>query len=308
MAIASELIDFSPEVASALHEKMPVVALETTFLVHGLPSPDDIQTACAIKQIICEQGATPAFIGISQGRIRVGWCEDELQKMSASETAHKASRRDLAALVASGDTGATTVAGTMVCAALAGIDVFATGGIGGVHRNYQSTMDVSADLVELGRTPVAVVCSGVKSILDIPRTLEFLETQGVAVIGYGIDKLPAFYLRDCGLDVDYRVETPAQAARLIVTNRCLGATGILITNPIPVSAAVEPAAFNQWLQTAEDDAAAAGVKGKEVTPFVLRRIFELSAGKGLTANKALLIDNARVGAKIARAIASSQST
>ena len=307
MNIPSELICLSPEVETALADNTPVVALETTFLAHGLPSPHDMQTATAIEDVIRAQGAIPAFIGIDKGRIQVGLNAQALRDMSASGASRKASRRDLAALITLGESGATTVAATMVCAAKAGIAVFATGGIGGVHRGYDSTLDVSADLIELGRTPVAVVCSGIKSILDIPRTLEFLETHGVVVIGYGVDKLPAFYLRDCGLDVDYRLQTPSQAAQLIITNRHLGSTGVLITNPIPVQAEVEPNSFDRWLQIAERDASKAGIKGKEITPFLLGKIFELSAGVGLNANKALLVDNARVGAQIACALTDSQS-
>ena len=191
-----DLIQLDPEVESALHSRTPVVALETTFLVHGLPAPDDLQTAVAIEETVRAQDAVPAFIGINHGQIRIGLGLTELEQMTRSAATQKASRRDLAALLASGKAGATTVSGTMVCAALAGIEVFATGGIGGVHPDYESTLDASADLIELGRTPVAVVCSGAKSILDLPRTLEFLETHGVPVIGYGVDKLPAFYLRD----------------------------------------------------------------------------------------------------------------
>ena len=304
MTLSPELIRLNPEIETALRSQRPVVALETTFLVHGLPPPHDMDTAAAIDRTIRAQGAVPAFIGIRNGRIQVGLDSVELEQMARSGATRKASRRDLAALLSSGQAGATTVAGTMVSAALAGIDVFATGGIGGVHRGYEMSLDASADLVELGRTPVAVVCSGVKSILDIPRTLEFLETQGVAVVGYGVQRLPAFYLRDCGLEVDYRVDTPIEAAELIVMNRRLGDTGVLVANPIPDTAAIEPKVFDEWLRSAETDASRSGVRGKSVTPFLLNRIFELSAGAGLAANKALLIDNARVGALIACAMVS----
>ena len=304
MSRMNELVHLDPEVDAALRSGAPVVALETTFLVHGLPVPHNLETASEIEAIIRAQDVVPAFIGIVQGQIRVGLGNSVLEQMAGSGGAEKASRRDLAALLAAGKSGATTVAGTMVCAALAGIEVFATGGIGGVHRDYESTLDVSADLTELGRTRVAVVCSGAKSILDLPRTLEFLETQGVLVAGYGVDRLPAFYLRDCGLEVDYRVDTPIEAANLIATNRRLGGTGIMIANPISATSAVEPAVFDRWLDAAVDDASRAGVKGKSVTPFLLDRIFELSGGAGLEANKSLLIENARVGALIARAVAS----
>ena len=299
----NEVVRLDPEVDAALRSGAPVVALETTFLVHGLPTPHNLETAAEIETIIREQGVVPAFIGIIQGQIRVGLEMTVLDDMTRTGEAEKASRRDLAALLASGKSGATTVAGTMVCAALAGIEVFATGGIGGVHRDYESTLDVSADLTELGRTRVAVVCSGAKSILDLPRTLEFLETQGVPVVGYGVKKLPAFYLRDCGLEVDYKVDTPLEAANLIVTNRRLGGPGMMIANPIPASSAVNPDVFERWLEAAVDDASSAGVKGKLVTPFLLDRIFELSGGAGLKANKSLLIENARVGALIAHAVA-----
>lgn len=302
--IGPDLIQRSAEVESAQHDAQPVVALETTFLVHGLPAPHNLETAAAIAETIRTNGAVPAFVGINHGCIRIGLDALELEEMAHDGAAQKASRRDLAALLASGSSGATTVAGTMVCAALAAIEVFATGGIGGVHHGYESSMDVSADLIELGRTPVAVVCSGIKSILDIPRTLEFLETQGVPVIGYGVDELPAFYLRDYGLAVDYRIDTPHEVAKLINTSRYLGNTGVLIANPIPERAAIDRELFEQWHDTAQRDAARAGVKGKSVTPFLLERIFELSAGMGIEANKSLLIDNARVGALIACALAS----
>lgn len=300
----NDLVRLSPEVEAALHSGQPVLALETTFVVHGLPHPYNLETALEIKRTVSEQDVVPAFIGIVQGQIHVGLEMTVLEDMARTGEAEKASRRDLAALLASGKSGATTVAGTMVCAALAGIEVFATGGIGGVHRDYETTLDVSADLTELGRTRVAVVCSGAKSILDLPRTLEFLETQGVLVVGYGVDKLPAFYLRDCGLEVDYKVDTPLEAANLIVTNRRLGGPGMMIANPIPASSAVDPDVFDRWLEAAVDDASGAGVKGKSVTPFLLDRIFELSGGAGLKANKSLLIENARLGALIAHAVAS----
>ena len=304
MKPALDLIHLDPEVESALSNKIPVVALETTFLVHGLPAPDNLQTAVAIEETIRAHDAIPAFIGINRGQVRIGLGLEELEEMAGSAATEKASRRDLAALIASGRAGATTVSGTMVCAAAAGIEVFATGGIGGVHRDYESTLDASADLIELGRTPVAVVCSGAKSILDLPRTLEFLDTQGVPVIGYGVDKLPAFYLRDCALAVDARVDTPLEAAHVIAANRALGATGVLIANPIPAAAAIAPEVFEAWLACAMADASHAGISGKQVTPFVLERIFAISAGAGLTANKALLLDNARLGALIASTVAS----
>ena len=298
------LLQIHEEVEAALNSNTPVVALETTFLVHGLPPPDDLLTAQDIDTIIRAQGAVPAFIGVDAGRILVGMQPPELEQMVGNDATQKASRRDLAALLSSKRAGATTVSATMVCAALAGIEVFATGGIGGVHKDYESTLDASADLIELGRTPVAVVCSGAKSILDLPRTLEYLETLGVPVIGYGVDRLPAFYVRECELDVDARVDTPIEAAKVIATNRKLGETGVMIANPICASAAIDPDVFAEWLECAVSDAHNAGIRGKSVTPFLLNRIFDLSAGVGLVANKTLLIDNARLGALIAGALVS----
>lgn len=295
-------LDVDPEVASALREGRPVVAMETTFIAHGLPWPRNLDTTHAMREAIRAAGAEPAIIGIVKGRVRVGMGPEEVARFARDRSAEKASRRDLARLIATNRDGATTVSGTMACAHLAGIRVFATGGIGGVHRDFAHTLDVSADLTELGRTPLAVVCSGAKSVLDLERTLEYLETEGVPVLGYGTSHFPAFYLRETALPVDMRVDSPQEAASVIRANELLGGGGILLANPIPTGAALDPEKLESWTRHAQSDAAAEGVRGKDVTPFLLDRIFALSGGEGLEANSALLIDNARVGAEVAVAL------
>jgi pseudouridine-5'-phosphate glycosidase len=296
-------IHLSEEVAAALHDGKPVVALESTLITHGLPHPSNIETALAMEAAIRQVGAVPATIALLKGKITVGLSREQIEWLAElpAGQVRKCSRRDLAIVVANGENGATTVAGTMIVANMAGIAVFATGGIGGVHRGQP--FDVSADLMELGRTPVAVVCAGAKSILDLPLTLEVLETQGVPVIGYGTDMLPAFYTRSSDLRLELCVDTPEQAARVIAAARRLElGHGLLITVPVPAADELPEAAAEAAIQQATDEAAAKGIHGKEVTPFVLARVAELTAGESRRANVSLLVNNARVGGQIALAL------
>ncbi len=298
-------IQIKPEVADALQVQRPVVALESTLITHGLPYPDNLATARAIEAAIRDTnvGAVPATIAILHGQIIVGLDDAQLEYLATAKGVRKCSRRDIGIVVAGRLDGATTVAGTMIVAALAGIGVFATGGIGGVHRGHP--FDISADLEELGRTPVTVVCAGAKSLLDLPLTLEQLETRGVPIIGYATDELPAFYSRTSGLPVDVRADTPEEVAAIVRARRALGlGGGELVAVPIPVSAADE-------LPRAEAEAAIAGatkladesgVTGAAITPFVLAKIAELTDGRSKRANVALLLNNARVAAHIAHAL------
>lgn len=296
-------LNISPEVLSALQERWPVVALESTLITHGLPYPDNVQTALAMEAAVRESGAVPATIAILGGTITVGLSSDDVERLGSlpKGQARKCSRRDFAIAVGLKEDAATTVAGTMIVAQAAGISVFATGGIGGVHRG--APFDVSADLIELGRTPVAVVCSGAKSILDLPLTLEVLETQGVPVIGMGIDTLPAFYTRSSGLQIDVRVETAEDAARIIAAAMRLRMQhGLLIAVPVPEADELPVQIAEAAIQRATEEAAAQGVHGKAVTPFVLGRVAEITAGESRRANTSLLVNNARVGGQIARAL------
>jgi pseudouridine-5'-phosphate glycosidase len=294
---------FRPEVRAALAEGRPVVALESTLITHGLAYPTNLEVAQAMEAAIREEGAVPATIAILGGQITVGLADDELEYLSTRprQAVRKCSRRDLPIAVGRSEDAATTVAGTMVVAHKAGIEVFATGGIGGVHRGHP--FDVSADLVELGRTPVTVVCSGAKAILDLPLTLEVLETQGVPVVGYGTDTLPAFYSRSSGLPVDVRVEGPEEVAAIVRARRALGLThATLVTVPVPAEEALPPEEAEAAIEEAIRQADAAGIAGKALTPFVLARVVELTAGRSQRANVALLVNNARVAARIARAL------
>lgn len=293
-------LHISSEVTRALAERQPVVALESTLITHGLPYPGNVETALSMEKAIRDGGAIPATIAVLKGRITVGLSTSEIESLGKQPTGsvRKCSRRDLPIAVGLGEDAATTVAGTMIVAHMAGISVFATGGIGGVHRGQP--FDVSADLIELGRTPVAVVCSGAKSILDLPLTLEVLETQGVPIIGLGTDTLPAFYTRSSGLPVDTCAETPQQVAQIIAAARRLQAEhGILITVPVPAEDELPESVAEQAIQQATEEAAQQNVHGKDVTPFVLRRVVELTGGQSQRANMALLINNARVAAQIA---------
>ncbi len=295
-------IEVRPDVAKALQQGRAVVALESTVIAHGLPRPDNLETAQAMERAVAAAGAVPATIGVVGGRIKIGLEPDEIARFAHSDQIAKLSSRDLAAAVAQGVDGATTVAATMIAAARAGIRVFATGGIGGVHRGAHESFDVSADIVELGRTPVLVVCSGAKSILDLPKTLEMLETEAVPVLGYRTDRLPAFHARDSGLEVPARADDPRTVAEIADTHWEMGLAGLVLANPVPDDAAIPREAIEAWIETAVDEAAGAGVSGKDVTPFLLGRLATLSDGRTLAANKALLIDNAGLAARVAQEI------
>ncbi|HSV59467.1 MAG TPA: pseudouridine-5'-phosphate glycosidase [Variovorax sp.] len=298
-------LQLSPAVAAARGEGRPLVALESTIIAHGMPYPENLQTALEVEAVIRAQGAEPATIALMDGRICIGLAPEELERLArAGKEAHKVSRRDLPAVLASGELGATTVAATMICAQLAGIEVFVTGGIGGVHRGAPESFDISADLQELARTPVAVVCAGAKSILDIGLTLEYLETHGVPVLSCGQDNFAAFYLRDSGYKADFRLDAPQEQARFIRTKWQLGLAGaVVLSTPVPPAAAMAPAEIDALMDKALAEAKAQGISGKAVTPFLLARIQALSAGKSLATNIALVKHNAQVGARLALALA-----
>jgi pseudouridylate synthase len=289
----------SDEVREALPAGRPIVALESTLIAHGLPWPTNLETANAAELAVREHGAVPATIAVWKGRPTIGLSPDQIGELAREATVLKASRRDLAAAVGQGRTAATTVAGTMFLAHRAGIQVFATGGIGGAHRDCDTAFDVSADLVELSRTPVLVVCAGAKSILDLPRTLEILETLGVPVIGYGTDRFPAFYVRDSGLRASARVDTPAEAARLFLAHIRMGGGGAVLAQPIAEEAALLSDEVEAAILQADDEAQARGIRGGAVTPFLLSRLAELTGGRSLRANQALIIANARFAAQVA---------
>jgi len=293
----------APEVAEALSDGRPVVALESTIISHGFPYPANVECALAAEKTARDGGAVPATVAIIEGRVRVGLSAGDIEYLATAEGIAKSSRRDIATLVALGADGATTVAGTMLVAALAGIRVFATGGIGGVHRGASSTMDVSADLLELARTDVAVVCAGAKSILDLGLTLEVLETHGVPVLGYRTDEFPAFYKRSSGYGVDQRLDTAEEIAAVVRARSELHIHGgVLVANPIPAEYALDPETVDGWTATALAEADAAGIHGKAVTPFLLGRIHALSGGASEEANKQLVYNNVRLAAKIASAL------
>lgn len=300
MADASA-IALDEEVRAALADGRPVVALESTVISHGLPRPDNVDTALAMQAAIRAEGAVPATVAILDGRIRVGLSETEIARFAEASDVAKVSRRDFGWVLAGGGLGATTVSGTMIAAQAAGIDIFATGGIGGAHRGAEASFDISADLIELGRTPVMVVCAGAKSILDLARTLEILETQGVPVLGWRTDTFPAFHARDSGLALSARVDTPDAAASAARAHWALGLGGLILANPIPAEAAIAPETLEAWIAQVLDAAARDGIAGKAVTPYLLARLADLSGGRTLLANKALLIDNARVAGCVAAA-------
>lgn len=296
---------FHPEVEAALAEQRPVVALESTVITHGLPYPHNLETARMMESAVREGGAVPATIAILGGRVHVGLSAEQLSYLAgrAGSDVRKCSRRDLPLALASAEDGATTVAGTMVIARRAGIELFATGGIGGVHRGHP--FDVSADLSELGRTAVTVVCSGAKSILDLPLTLEVLETHGVPVIGYGTDELPAFFSRSSGLAVNLRLDTPEAVAAVIRARRELALeSGLLVTVPVPESAAFRTDAAEAAIRQATEEADGAGIQGAASTPWLLQRVAELTGGESQEANVALLRNNGRVAAAIAVVLSS----
>ena len=294
-------LDISPEVRQALAEGKPVVALESTIISHGMPYPKNVETALLVEKTIRENGAVPATIAIIGGRLKAGLSPDEIEYLGkAGPKVAKASRRDLAAIVARGADGATTVTTTMIIAHMAGIKVFATGGIGGVHRGAEVTMDISADLEELGSTPVMVVCAGAKSILDLGLTLEYLETKGVPVIGYGTEELPAFYTRKSGFKVDYRIDTPADLAKAFFVKQDMGlGGGMLVTNPIPEEFSMDADVINKAIDEAVAEAGRLGIHGKETTPFLLAKIKDLTGGDSLASNIQLVYNNARLAARTA---------
>ena len=297
----NKYLDVSPEVAAAVAAGKPVVALESTIISHGMPYPQNVETALKVESIIRENGAVPATIAILGGLLKAGLAPEEIEYLGKQgPKVAKASRRDLAVLCARGADGATTVTTTMMIAHMAGIQIFATGGIGGVHRGAETTMDISADLEELAQTPVMVVCAGAKSILDLGLTLEYLETHGVPVIGYGTKELPAFYTRKSGFAVDYEIDSPAELAAAFRASLDMGLKGgMLVTNPIPEAYSMDPAVINKAIDEAIAQAEAQGIHGKETTPFLLAKVKELTGGDSLDSNIQLVFNNARLAARTA---------
>ena len=297
----NKYLDVSPEVAAAIAEGRPVVALESTIISHGMPYPQNVETALKVESIIRENGAVPATIAILGGRLKAGLTPEKIEYLGKKgHDVTKASRRDLAVLVSRKEDGATTVTTTMMIAYMAGIRIFATGGIGGVHRGAQTTMDISADLEELAQTPVMVVCAGAKSILDLGLTLEYLETHGVPVIGYGTKELPAFYTRKSGFGVDYELDSPQELAAAFKASMDMGLKGgMLVTNPIPEEYSMDPAVINKAIDEAIAQANAQGIHGKESTPFLLAKVKERTGGDSLDSNIQLVFNNARLAAKTA---------
>ena len=299
------VVDTRAEVAAALRDQRPIVALESTIIAHGMPWPQNVETALAVEAEVRALGAVPATVGVIDGRPKAGLSADEIERIGRGGAAiAKLSRRDLPIAVARGDTGATTVAATMIVAALAGIRAFATGGIGGVHRGAATSFDISADLQELARTPVAVICAGAKSILDLRLTLEYLETHGVPVIGYRCDEFPAFYTRESGLPVDVRLDDATEIARVMDAKWALGLDGgLVVANPVPEPFALPRERAEEAIERALREASAQGVMGKALTPFLLARVNALTGGDSLTSNRELVLNNARLAAKVAIAYA-----
>ena len=297
-------LSISPEVKEALAAGKPVVALESTIISHGMPYPQNVQTALRVEQTIRDNGAVPATIAVIGGKLKAGCTNDEIEYLGKKgQAVTKASRRDLPVLVARGEDGATTVTTTMIIAAMAGIKVFATGGIGGVHRGAETTMDISADLEELAQTPVMVICAGAKSILDLGLTLEYLETKGVPVIGYGTDELPAFYTRHSGFGVDYRIDTPEELAAAFHAKLAMGLKGgMLVTNPIPEQYSMPADVINKAIDEAIAESQRLGIHGKATTPFLLAKVKDLTGGDSLAANIELVLNNARLAALTAVAL------
>ena len=294
----NRFLDIKPEVKEAIEAGKPVVALESTIISHGMPYPQNVETALKVEQIIRENGAVPATIAIIGGKLKAGLTPEEIEYFGKKgPEITKASRRDLAMLCAKGEDGACTVTTTMMIAHMAGIKVFATGGIGGVHRGAEKTMDISADLEELAQTPVMVICAGCKSILDIGLTLEYLETKGVPVIGYGTEDMPAFYTQKSGFKVDYRVDGPEMLAKYFKTHLELGLRGgILVGNPIPDEYSMDPDIINSAIDAAIDECSRLGIRGKKTTPFLLAKVKELTGGDSLDSNIRLVFNNAKVAA------------
>lgn len=298
------LLDYTPEVEEALKAGKPVVALESTIISHGMPYPENVKMAKEVEEVIRNNGAVPATIALMDGRIKIGLNNEDLELLATSQNVRKTSRRDLAYVLSAKEIGATTVATTMICAELAGIAIFVTGGIGGVHRGAETTMDISADLEELSQTNVAVICAGAKSILDIGLTLEYLETKGVPVVGYGTDAFPAFYSATSQFKSNFRVDSPEQVADMLKMKWELGLDGgAVIANPIPDESSLDEQEISAIIEKALQEANDNGIKGKDVTPFLLGKVKELTEGKSLEANIALVMNNARVGAQIAKAYA-----
>ena len=297
----NRFLEISKEVQQALAEGKPVVALESTIISHGMPYPQNVETALRVEQIIRDNGAVPATIAIIGGKLKAGLTEAEVEYLGKKgQDVIKCSRRDLPVVCARKQDGATTVATTMIIAAMAGIKVFATGGIGGVHRGAETTMDISADLEELAETPVMVVCAGAKSILDLGLTLEYLETKGVPVIGYGTDELPAFYTRKSGFGVDYRIDTPEELAAAFNAKLEMGLKGgMLVTNPIPEEYSMDADVINKAIDEAVEESIKLGIKGKKTTPFLLAKIKDITGGDSLDSNIQLVFNNARLAAKTA---------
>ena len=300
----NQYLDIREDVREALKAGKPVVALESTIISHGMPYPQNVETALAVEKIIRASGAVPATIAVIKGRLKAGLTEEEINYLGSEGTrVTKASRRDLPILIAKGLDGATTVTTTMIIAHMAGIQVFATGGIGGVHRGAETTMDISADLQELANTPVMVICAGAKSILDLGLTLEYLETFGVPVLGYGTEELPAFYTRKSGFKVDCRVDSPEELARVFRAQRALDFKGgMLVTNPIPEEYSMDAELINKAIDEAVKDANCLGIHGKETTPYLLARIKDITGGDSLASNIQLVFNNARLGALTAKAL------
>ena len=295
-------MDVSEEIREALQTGLAIVALESTIISHGMPYPQNLETAYSVENIVREEGALPATIAILGGRIKIGLSKQELEQFAQNSVPVKVSRRDLPVVLAKKQSGGTTVAATMICARYSGIAVFVTGGIGGVHRENEKTMDISADLTELAQTNVAVVCAGVKSILDIPRTLEYLETQGVPVIGYQTAEFPAFYMQSSGSLVQSRIDTPEEIARCMKIKWELGlAGGLVIGNPVHPEDSMDNFLIKEAISKSLEEATNKNIEGKEVTPFLLGHISQLTNGKSLKSNIALVFNNARLGAKIALA-------
>lgn len=296
----NQYLDINPEVKKALDAGEAVVALESTIISHGMPYPRNVQTALQVEEIVRENGAVPATIAIMNGKLKVGLTREEIESLGKSHDVVKTSRRDIPFILSKGLDGATTVASTMVIASLAKIHIFATGGIGGVHRGAQETFDISADLQELAQTDVAVICAGAKSILDIGLTLEYLETLGVPVIGFGTDEMPAFYTSKSGFPVDYRMDIPEAIAKALRTKWELGLKGgAVIANPIPAEFEMDADAINQVIASAIQEAHAKGIKGKATTPFLLAKVTEMTKGSSLDSNIQLVYNNAKIGAQIA---------
>ena len=294
-------LDISEEVKKALDEKKPIVALESTIISHGMPYPKNVETALRVEEEVRKNGAVPATVAIIGGRLKAGLTKDEIEYFGKKGTLiTKASRRDIPALIARKEDGATTVAATMIIASLAGIDVFATGGIGGVHRGAEKTMDISADMDELSKTEVMVVCAGAKAILDLPLTMEYLETKGVNVIGYTTDELPAFYTRKSGLKVVWRCDTPKEIADIWKVQKDIyPGTGLLVTNPIPEEYSMDSEYINKEIDIAIEEMNKLGIKGKETTPYLLDKIQKLTGGESLEANIRLVLNNAMLASKVA---------